>query len=352
MNKQAHPAVRVWLITGLVMVFIQILLGGITRLTGSGLSITEWNVILGTLPPMNAGQWEEAFAKYREIDQYKLVNTGMSLSEFKFIFFWEWFHRLWARLMGFVFLLPLLFFWVRGYISSGQVPRYAVLLILGGMAGAMGWIMVASGLQEDMVLVNPVKLMGHLLIACSIFMYLFRLILEDTWPKERKRFDTSARFWITGLLILLILQIAMGGLVAGSKAALNCTTWPLMNGSFIPEGLGIALPFKDHVGTNNITLQFVHRMMAYLLFVAGIIFYIRSAKVLAQPLFHFFRHLMLITLITQVVLGIVTVMNSKGAVPVSWGVIHQLVAFVLLNIMTGLHYFVKYRSISYSGGIR
>jgi heme a synthase len=351
MAKQAHPAVKAWLITGLVMVFIQILLGGITRLTGSGLSITEWNVIMGTLPPLNDAAWQEAFAKYQQIDQYKLVNSNMTMSEFKYIFFWEWFHRLWARMMGFVFLLPLLLFWAKGFIKTAELPRYGVLLILGGMAGLMGWIMVASGLQEDMVLVSPVKLMGHLLIACSIFMYLFRLILEDTMPKERRRFDSKARFLIGMLMLLVVVQIALGGLVAGSKAALNCTTWPLMNGSFIPEGLGFATPFHEHIAQNNITLQFMHRMMAYGLLLYGLWLYFHLSSTLAKPVFHVYRHLMVAVLALQVLLGVLTVVNSKGAVPVSWGVIHQFVAFFLLNILVGMHYLVKYRAIA-TGSIR
>lgn len=348
MKNQAPAPVRYWLIIGLIMVTIQVLLGGITRLTGSGLSITEWNLILGTLPPLNAAQWQEAFEKYQQIDQYKLVNSQMTLEGFKYIFFWEWFHRLWARSMGFVFLLPLVYFWIRGIINHRQVPRYGVLLILGGMAGLMGWIMVESGLQEDMVLVNPLKLMGHLLIACSIFMYLFRLILEDTLPKERVRYDSGLRKWIVLFMLLVVVQIAFGALVAGSKAALNCTTWPLMNGSFVPEQLGIVWPLHEHIAQNNITLQFIHRMMAYSLTIFAVFLFYRSSQTLAQPIFHTFRYLFLLTVILQVVLGIVTVMNSQGKVPVLWGVLHQLVAFILLNITVGLHYLVKYRAISTS----
>ena len=188
-NQSAAKSVRIWLIIGLVMVFVQVLLGGVTRLTGSGLSITEWNVVMGSLPPMNANEWNEVFAKYQQFDQFKLVNSQMNLEEFKSIFFWEWVHRLWARSMGFVFILPFIYFILKGIIAKNQIWRYSILMILGGLAGVVGWIMVASGLKEDMVLVNPVKLMLHLRVACSIFMYLFRLLLEDTYQKEKKRFD-------------------------------------------------------------------------------------------------------------------------------------------------------------------
>lgn len=344
--RQAPKSVRIWLIIGLVMVFMQILIGGITRLTGSGLSITEWNVIMGTLPPMNAEQWNEAFHKYQQIDQFKLVNSHMTLENFKFIFFWEWFHRLWARSMGFVFLLPLIYFVIKGTIAKHQILRYSVLLFLGGLAGVVGWIMVASGLKEDMVFVNPVKLMLHLLVASAIFVYLFRLILEDTYPKERTRFDQKARALTSILLILIIIQIAFGGLVAGSRAALNCTTWPLMNGSFIPEFIGIHTPFDEHVPENNITLQFIHRMLAYFITIFAVYFYWKTRNTMARPVFHLYRHLMLLMIVVQVTLGILTVINSKGAVPVSLGAMHQIAAFILLNICVGLHYFVKYRAVS------
>lgn len=347
-NQQAAKSVRIWLIIGLVMVFVQILLGGITRLTGSGLSITEWDVIMGSLPPMNVDQWQEVFSKYQQFGQYKLVNSQMTLAEFKSIFFWEWFHRLWARSMGFVFILPLIYFVIKGTIAKNQLLRYSVLMFLGGLAGLVGWIMVASGLKDDMVLVNPVKLMLHLLVACSIFMYLFRILLEDTYPKERKSYNTSIRNLTTIFIVLVVIQISFGGLVAGARAALNWTTWPLMNGAFIPEHVGFYQPFSEHIHENNVTLQFIHRMIAYFITIFAVFFYWKSRNTLAQPIFHVFRHLMLVVVFTQVTLGILTVINSKGSVPVSWGVLHQLTAFILLNITIGLHYFVKYRAISSS----
>lgn len=345
---QAAKSVRIWLIIGLIMVFVQILIGGVTRLTGSGLSITEWSVIMGTLPPLNLEQWNEAFHKYQQFDQFKLVNSHITLSDFKFIFFWEWFHRLWARSMGFVFLFPFIYFIIKGIIPKNQIIRYGILMILGGLAGVVGWIMVASGLEENKVLVNPMKLMLHLLVACSIFVYLFRLLIEDTYPKERKRFDIKARNLTTFLLILVISQIAIGALVAGSKAALSCTTWPLMNGYFIPEYIGFHTPFDEHVPENNITIQFLHRMIAYFITLFAAYYYWRTRQTMAQPIFHLYRNLMLLIIAIQVTLGILTLINSKGEVPVFLGVLHQMTAFVLLNIIVGLHYFVKYKSISSS----
>ncbi len=345
-KKQAPKAVRIWLMIGLVMVFLQILIGGVTRLTGSGLSITEWNVIMGTFPPLNAEQWNEAFHKYQQFDQFKLVNSQMDISEFKNIFFWEWFHRLWARAMGFVFLFPMIYFIIKGQIAKNQIVRYGILLILGGLAGVVGWLMVISGLKENTVLVNPINLMSHLLVASAIFIYLFRLLLEDTYPKYKLKYDKRARLLTTALLVLIVVQIAMGGIVAGSQAALNATTWPLMNGAFIPDNLGIHIPFENYVHENNITIQFTHRMIAYFIFFFVIYYFWKTRHTLARSLFHIFRYLLLVTVATQLLLGIFTVIYSKGSVPVGWGVMHQLGAFVLLTITVGLHYFVKYRALS------
>ncbi|MCO5232454.1 MAG: COX15/CtaA family protein [Chitinophagales bacterium] len=347
-QEQAAKSIRIWLIIGLIMVFVQILIGGVTRLTGSGLSITEWSVIMGTLPPLSLEQWNDAFYKYQQFDQFKLVNSHITLSDFKFIFFWEWFHRLWARSMGFVFLLPFIYFIFKGLIPKNQIIRYGILMILGGLAGIVGWIMVASGLEQNKVLVNPVKLMLHLLVACSIFVYLFRLLLEDTYPKERNRFDTSIRNLTSFFLILVITQIAIGALVAGSKAALSCTTWPLMNGAFVPDYIGFHTPFDEHVPENNLTIQFIHRMIAYFITVFSIYYYWRTKQTMAQPLFHLYRHIMLFFVFAQVALGIFTLINSKGEVPVALGALHQMTAFILLNIIVGLHYFIKYKAISSS----
>ena len=347
-QQQADKGVRIWLLVGLVMVFIQVMLGGVTRLTGSGLSITEWDVIMGILPPLNTAEWQEVFHKYQQFGQYKLVNTQMDLHAFKQIFFWEWFHRLWARSMGFVFLIPLIYFIIKGKIAKNQIVRYGILLVLGGLAGVVGWLMVSTGLKDNKVLVSPISLMSHLLVACCIFIYLFRLWLEDTYPKSRVRYDTYVRRLTNFLVLFIIIQIALGGLVAGSKAALASTTWPTMNGSFIPNTLGFKTPFEDHIFENNLTIQFIHRMVAYFIFFFSLFYYWTTRNVLAKPIYHTFRNLMLIAVFTQVSLGIFTLLNTRGEVPVILGTAHQLVAFLFLNTTIGLHYFVKYRAISSS----
>ncbi len=336
--------IGIWLIIGVAMVLVQIILGGITRLTGSGLSITEWNALFGAIPPLNDGQWSIAFEQYKQTDQYRLVNTAMTMSEFKGIFFWEFMHRNWARLMSLVFLIPLIYFLYKKILSLNELPKIFIIVLLGALEGLMGWIMVASGLEANKVLVNPVKLMGHLLIASVILAYTLRLALEYLYPKQVSPFNLRVRKLIVLLIIGVFLQIGLGALTAGSKAALNCTTYPLMNGSYIPENLGFHTPWQDHIHDNNMTLQFLHRNVALLIcsFVVFLFFYTKNIS--ASFEFQRTRWLLLIVVLIQFALGILTLMNSHGKVPVDLGVLHQLGAFLLLIFCVEAHYFIKYRA--------
>lgn len=344
METKHQKIIGIWLITGVAMVLVQILLGGITRLTGSGLSITEWNAILGAIPPMNHDQWVQAFDKYKQFDQFKLVNTSMTLDQFKHIFFWEFFHRNWARFMSLVFLVPLAYFLWKKFLTITEVPRILVIVVLGALEGLMGWIMVASGLEQNKVLVNPVKLMGHLLIAACILSYTLRLGLEYLYPKQHAPYDRKARRLTVALLVLVFLQIGLGALMAGSKAALNCTTFPLMNGSYLPPVLGFSKPWEEHIHENNMMLQFLHRNMAYFIFIfVNFIFY-RTKHVAASFEFHRTRWLLLAAVSLQVILGILTLLYSRGEVPVVLGVLHQMGAFLLLIFAVEAHYFVKWRA--------
>ena len=165
----------IWFIIGVGMLLGQIILGGITRLTGSGLSITEWKAILGFLPPLNEQDWNLAFIKYQQFDQFKLVNTSMTITEFKWIFFWEWFHRLWARLIALAAIIPLIYFIIKKIVFKEDIIKILIAILLGAVAGTVGWIMVQSGLKENTVLVNPVNLMSHILVATLIVAYVFRV---------------------------------------------------------------------------------------------------------------------------------------------------------------------------------
>jgi cytochrome c oxidase assembly protein subunit 15 len=347
MKKEQHKKIiGIWLITGVAMVLVQIMLGGITRLTGSGLSITEWNAIWGALPPMNHEQWISAFEKYQQYSQYKLVNTSMTLDQFKGIFFWEFLHRNWARLMSVVFIVPLIYFLWKKMMTLNEVPKILVIVVLGALEGLMGWIMVASGLEENKVLVNPVKLMGHLLIAACILAYTLRLALEYLYPKQHFRYDAPARKLSVILLMLVFIQIGFGALMAGSKAALNCTTFPLMNGSYVPANLGFHTPWGNFIHDNNMTLQFIHRNIAYLIFCYAVFFFFKTRSVQAAFEFHRTRWFLVIMVTIQATLGILTLIYSKGQVPIALGVLHQLGAFLLLIFSVEAHYFVKYKAPS------
>lgn len=333
----------IWFIIGVGMLLGQIILGGITRLTGSGLSITEWKAILGALPPMNEQEWNLAFVKYQQFGQYKLVNTSMTLAEFKWIFFWEWFHRLWARLIAVAAIIPLIYFIYKKMVFKEDIFKILIAIALGAVAGTVGWIMVQSGLKQNTVLVNPVNLMSHILVATIIVAYVLRVGLEYLYPKEEKPYDQKNRVLFTVLFLLVFAQIAVGSLVAGSKAALICTTWPSMNGAYYPSSIEFSI--KDNYEFSvKLLLQFIHRNIAYVILFYILFIFFKTKNVSAQYQFHRTRWLLLGMVLLQVLLGILTLIYSQGKVPVTLGVLHQLGAFILLIFSIEGHYFIKYRS--------
>ena len=321
-------ATAVWLWTVAVLVFAMVVVGGVTRLTGSGLSITEWKPIMGALPPMDAAAWTEAFEKYKAIPQYAQVNAGMSLGEFKGIFFWEWFHRLLGRLIGVAFALPFVVLLVLRQVPRRLILRCVVLLGLGGLQGLIGWWMVTSGLSER-VDVAPERLATHLGLALLIFMGLIWTGLE-AWNGEAH--SRAPAGWSRGAAILLgavFLQCLLGGLVAGAKAGFVYTDWPLMNGAVLPPvewGRG-ALAFLH----DQALVQFNHRIWAYGLLVGGTIYAVqawrwRLAEGLGVAAFAVAGALWL-----QALLGIVTLMH---AVPLWLGALHQAGAALVLATAT------------------
>ncbi len=341
--ENKNKVLACWWILGVGMLLGQILLGGITRLTGSGLSITEWKAILGFLPPMNEHDWNLAFVQYQQFGQYKLLNTTMTLSEFKSIYFWEWFHRLWARILGFAAVIPLLFFMDKKIVNRQDIIKIIVAIILGAVAGTVGWIMVQSGLKQNTVLVNPVNLMSHILVATVIVGYVLRTALEYLYPKQHRTYDKTNRNYFLALILLVFLQIGLGALVAGSKAALVCTTFPLMNGHYFPAEMNFSNSDVYEFST-KLLFQFLHRNTAYLIFFYVLILFFKTKKVAAQFQFHRTRWLLLIMVCLQVLLGILTLIYSQGKVAVVLGVLHQLGAFLLLIFSIEGHYFIKYRA--------
>ncbi|HZV22016.1 MAG TPA: COX15/CtaA family protein [Hyphomicrobiales bacterium] len=325
-------AVRAWLFVVAGFVFAMILVGGATRLTGSGLSITEWQPILGVIPPLSDAAWQEAFNKYQQIPQYKLVNSGMSLDAFKSIYWWEWTHRLLGRLIGFVFLIPFVFFLIRGSIPKGWAGKLSALFILGAAQGALGWFMVKSGLA-DRVSVSQYRLAAHLALAVAIAGYAFWLALSagesSAAAKSFKPSRPGLKMAAASLAALIYLQIVAGAFVAGLKGGLASPTWPLMNGKFVPDGLDYFSPWYLNLFDNPLTAQFVHRMLAYgialfALAVAAWIWANRDRRDLRLPV-----AAMLAAIIVQIALGVVTVIYG---VPLDAALAHQANAILSLAL--------------------
>lgn len=318
------------------MIMVQIVLGGITRLTGSGLSITEWDVITGSLPPLNEAQWLMEFDKYKLTPQFRLLNSDFGLSDFKFIFFWEWFHRLWARLIGLVFAIPFIIFLVRGRFRKDMVKPLVVLFILGGLQGAVGWIMVASGLVGDAVYVKPTRLAAHFVLALGLLAYTFWFALKLLVPHRQLVAAPRLKNLTIGIIALLFIQLIYGALMAGHKAAPAAPTWPDINGAFLPKYV-----FRNPHGLlglidDRIVVHFIHRTTAYLLVALVILWTVRAVKENATPLFAVVRWLPLVTVLLQTTLGILTVLTSIGIRAGKWNAfewmaqLHQVVAFFLL----------------------
>ncbi len=337
-DSNISKAVKIWLITGLVMIAFQIVIGGVTRLTGSGLSITRWEVVSGSIPPIGDVAWQEAFALYKATPQYQKINQGMSIDEFKFIYFWEYFHRMWARLMFFVFVIPFAWFLTKGMFSRRLVPRLLVVVLLAGLEGFFGWIMVKSGLSKR-PWVTAYNLTLHLTMALVIFSYLMwtTFMAFKSYPpiihnKKLRRFS-----WL--ILILCFIQIALGAMMSGTKAGLFYPSWPDMQGGFLPAVLLDSTQWTAgsfiHYDTNPFMpalIQFLHRNTAYLL--TTMILYLTwrtlrpnvSAQVLRLGIVF-----LLITLCLQILLGILTLINCIGHIPVTLGVLHQAGAVLLLS---------------------
>ncbi len=336
--------VRIWLITGLVMIFMQIVIGGITRLTGSGLSITRWEIVTGSIPPLNEAKWQAEFELYQQTPQYHKINRGMTLSEFKFIYFWEYFHRLWARLMGLVFIFPFFWFLWRGMLSRRLLPRLLAVVALAGLEGFFGWIMVASGLIQR-PWVNAYNLTLHLCMALVIFGYLLWTFFIAAQPKPPGLAEASLRRFGWIMVAVAGVQIALGAMMSGAKAGLFYPTWPDMNGEYLPAELLDASHWTAdsfvQYDTNPFMpalIQFLHRNTAYLLTFMTAWFIWRLWKMALPPSLRNGLIALGLAVAVQVLLGIFTLINCKAAVPVDLGVLHQAGAVVLLGVLLYVNY--------------
>ena len=318
-----NRAISRWLIACAAMVFLIVVVGGITRLTRSGLSIVEWKPIAGTLPPIGEAEWNAEFAKYRETPEYKLVNKGMQLAEFKNIFWWEYIHRVIARLIGVVFLFPFLYFLIRRKIHGRLGIKLAFIFLLGGLQGFVGWYMVKSGLVKDPH-VSHLRLMTHLMLA----VLLYTLLLSTAWQLRlgARNDQKNKGGWIT--VIAAFILLASGALVAGLKAGKMYNTFPLMNGAYFPPGVEWLSPSWTNLYENPAIVQFLHRNLAYLFGMIVIVqVYQRRSEIAAAGIRHPLS-LLVIVYALQVLLGVLTLLN---AVPVSLGAIHQANALLLYS---------------------
>lgn len=347
-ERSSRP-VAIWILVGVCMIIVQILLGGITRLTGSGLSITEWNVVTGTLPPLSEQQWAAEFSKYQQTPQYQYLNAGFSLQDFKFIFFWEWFHRFWARLIGIVFLIPfLIFIWQRRF-KPDMIKPMIILFLLGALQGAIGWIMVASGLTGDAIYVKPTRLALHFVFALGLLCYAFWFALRLLVPEEKRVAAKKIGGLLAAILMILVLQLIYGALMAGHKAATAAATWPTINGQWIPSGMHKEGEGMLTLVENRITIHFIHRGLAYLLFFLLVLLSFRLSRLQGSALFRRLRYLPMVLVTVQVVLGIASVLTSIHIVPNRWGVfewmaqLHQFVAMLLLLSLVAILYMTRGR---------
>lgn len=338
MSPLARKVVGSWLLIGCVMVFFQVIVGGVTRLTESGLSITEWKPVKGIVPPLNETEWNIEFELYKQKIQYKTINEGMTLREFKWIFFWEYFHRFWARFMGFVFIIPFAFFVWEKWFDKELQKKIAVLFLWGGLIGVYGWIMVKSGLTG--MYVPPFHLSIHLILALSLFAYLIFITLSVFRPDYSfvSRLSSVVTLCYT-ILVLLFLQIFLGGIVSGMKAGLAYPTWPDMNGEIIPSALftekTTTVGFMNYNAQDfwgRTFIQFAHRFTAYLLVILVFVFFFKSRNITEDKAFKLGLNLFPAIALLQAAIGIMTVLNCVGKIPVFYGVLHQAGAMLLIAV--------------------
>jgi heme a synthase len=332
-NTTAARAVGVWLWCVAGLVFAMVLVGGATRLTESGLSITEWKPVTGAIPPLGETDWQAEFARYKAIPQYEKLNAGMSLDEFKVIYWWEWGHRLLGRLIGVVFLLPFLWFLWRRAIDGRLGAALAGIFALGAMQGAVGWWMVASGLTER-VSVSQYRLAFHLTLACIIYVALAwtadRMLANPT-PSDIPPVPRRLRWAAGALLGLVVAQIYLGALVAGLRAGLIYETWPLIDGSFIPPAASLFFdqPLWRNFFENTLMVQFDHRMVAYALVAVALAHAIDAHR--NSPRLGAGAGGVAFALLAQAAFGIATLTHG---VPLALAMLHQATAFVVLTAAT------------------
>jgi cytochrome c oxidase assembly protein subunit 15 len=327
--------IAAWLFVCCLMVYAMVILGGVTRLTGSGLSMVEWDPIFGILPPLDQASWDETFALYQQSPEYQKINIGMDLAGFKQIYWFEYSHRVLGRTIGTVFLLPFLFFLFKGWVQRPLIPKLLTMFVLGGLQGLLGWYMVKSGLVDNPH-VSQYRLTAHLGLAILIYVYMFYIAL-GLWLGERRSASVPgglrrATTLLTGLMFITILS---GGFVAGLKAGYAYNTFPLMDGHWIPEVIFMQTPLWRNFFENIATVQFDHRLLATLVFFSVIVLWLAARRYALPAAVKTGLHLMLATVFLQVGLGISTLLLH---VPVALAATHQAGALLLLTIALYTHH--------------
>lgn len=330
-NFKYTKIIRIWLIIGLIMLIGQVVIGGITRLTGSGLSITKWDIITGVIPPLNAEDWGNEFELYKETPQFHKINSTFTLQDFKFIYFWEYFHRLWVRSLGFVFLIPFIIFAVKKQLDFYLVKRLAIVILLTILTASAGWIMVQSGLVNR-PWVNAYKLTIHFTLAVLVVWALVKTV-SDVYLLGSKSLIPSKKI-VPYVIGIAFLQMIVAGIMAGMRAGLYYPTWPDMNGEFVPGVLRNSTNWDWHNMINYDSylfapalIQFTHRMLAYILAAATIYLFFKLRKRVEKASKKWLNSAMILVWV-QIVLGILTVLNVQGKIPLFFGVSHQFVGFL------------------------
>ena len=331
---KSNRAVIIWLIAVCFTIFSMVVVGGITRLTESGLSMVDWNPVVGIVPPLNESEWEQAFEVYKNYPQYQKVNTGMSLDDFKEIYYWEYGHRVLGRLIGIIYFVPFVLFLMLGKIEKPMVPKLWIGLVLGSLQGVLGWYMVKSGLV-DIPRVSHYRLAAHLMLALLILGDLSWLVLT-LYKINRVEMTDLFRTLTYTLVPILLLQILYGAFVAGSRAGFGYNTFPLMNGEFLPEMAMQLTPFWLNLLDNNTMLQFLHRWIGVLVMAITSVLFIlawRSGCSSVKRL----TSLLMIVVLGQFLLGVLTLINI---IPIGLASLHQAGACIVLIVMVWLVYIV------------
>lgn len=327
--NNANRQVVIWLATGCFLIFVMVIIGGVTRLTGSGLSMVDWSYLIGSLPPMTEEAWQQSFDSYKEFPEYEIQPHGFNVEDYKRIFWWEYIHRMLGRAIGIVFIVPFFYFLYTRKIKGNLLNKVLILFALGALQGFVGWFMVKSGLV-NVPHVSHYRLALHLVMAFLTFAWALWIILEIIYPHRRKKTHTVIRGFCITMLIVLFIQIVYGAFVAGLKAGLFYNTFPKMGDRWIAEGVFAMDPLYRNFLEGIAGVQFVHRYVAILILVVEILFFVFAMRKNLDGELKSALKLGMIMVLLQEALGIFTLIF---AVPISLGLLHQVGAFMLLGVM-------------------